>query len=69
MTKNIFIYTMSILIFYNEVDIMGELKREWEVIKKECTQDPGARASWIGIAIMLGICVLIGLFVLVTLVL
>lgn len=48
---------------------MGELKREWEVIKKECAQDPGARASWIGIAIMLGICVLLGLFVLVTLVL
>lgn len=43
---------------------MNELKREIEIIKEECARDPGARASWIGIGLMLGLCVLLGLLML-----
>ena len=43
---------------------MNEFKREIEIVKKECARDPGARASWIGIGLLLGLCVFLGLLML-----
>lgn len=43
---------------------MGEIKREIEVVKKQCARNPGARANWIGIGLMLGLCVFLGLLML-----
>lgn len=43
---------------------MGELKRELEVVKKQCARDSGARANWIGIGLLLGLCVFLGLLML-----
>lgn len=40
---------------------MGELRREMELLKKQC-QDPGMRTNWIGVGIALGLCALGGLF-------
>lgn len=34
---------------------MNELRREIEVIKRQCERDPGSRASWTMILIFLGI--------------
>ena len=39
---------------------MGELKREIEVIRQHCARDPGAKANWTYILILLGICVVLG---------
>lgn len=39
---------------------MGELKREIEVIRQQCARDPGAKANWTYILILLGICVVFG---------
>lgn len=39
---------------------MGELKRELEVIKQQCAQDPGAKANWSYILLLLGVCVMFG---------
>ena len=41
-------------------DEMGELKREIEVIKQQCAQDPGAKANWSYILLLLGVCVMFG---------
>jgi len=37
---------------------MNELKREFDVIKRQCENDPGSRASWTMIAVLLGFCVI-----------
>ena len=39
---------------------MGELKREIEVIRQQCARDPGAKANWTYILILLGLCVVFG---------
>lgn len=39
---------------------MGELKREIEIIRQQCARDPGAKANWTYILILLGICVVFG---------
>lgn len=39
---------------------MGELKREIEVIRQQCARDPGAKANWTYILILLGVCVVFG---------
>ena len=43
---------------------MGELKREIEVIRQQCARDPGAKANWTYILILLGICVVFGVLAL-----
>ena len=43
---------------------MSELKREWDIIKRQCERDPGDRASWIGILILLIITIVSGLLML-----
>ena len=40
---------------------MGELKREIEVIRQQCTRDPGAKANWSYILLLLGVCAVLGL--------
>lgn len=59
LTKVILFATLKI-----KGDGMGEFKREIEIIKEECARNPGACASWIGIAILFGICCLLGLLTL-----
>ncbi len=37
---------------------MNELRRELEILKRQCKDDPGIRAGWIMIGILLGPCVI-----------
>ena len=39
---------------------MGELKREIEVIRQQCARDPGAKANWSYILLLLGVGVVLG---------
>lgn len=43
---------------------MNELRREIEVLKRQCENNPGARAGWIMIGIMLVPCVIVCLLML-----